>query len=560
MDLAYGAVNAGVSMAGCQAAGVLVTGLWSAMGVGAAGIIITFIIAAVLARNTREDAPGPAEGNTRRAWLAAIAAAVLGFVAWGVSLRIDPPYSTGQGLGLPILLGSAAGIVAILLVSRLEYYVIRTNSTRIKYLAGECMAFLALLTLALSIKLFGKAPQEAFIGTLVGTMFAAVPYYYLKRVCSHSADWLMETYAALIALVGGGYLLAVLHFDETVLRDMWAIPILLFGTVCVASLVATEICTIGNLKNRPYFSSGLSMVLSSAVTVIVAVVLSNSFMESLELFWVSLFGVLAGMVIMWIASTVDSGGFRFSGADTASAAALLALALAVGTFKVWNGLGIALGFTAYVAVLLPVMGLGSKTAIAPKAVFGSLAFGIGFVLFRIFMENYRIELATIDLRIHYTFVGAVLGVLVPLILSASLAKMQKSEEESVSAGRDIGVLIGLGIISLMVVAAPLVLCVVWGIKASLGLAFGLVVGLAIQMHAKIRHAPETEMRPAPKHISATLFVILAFLVCIQFTRLVIDIEATRDARAWVIGITAAAGVLWLAVSALLAPRKKPEEA
>ena len=182
-------------------------------------------------------------------------------------------------------------------------------------------------------------------------------------------------------------------------------------------------------------------------------------------------------------------------------------------FKLWAGLGIAIG-------LLAMWSIEQK-----RMTQGIISLGLAFLLFKLFTDQYASAVRATDLSIHYALVGAALGIIVPYLLISALN------------GRRSMALIAL--IGLAMAISPIVLYFVWETKAVFGYLFGLTAALIVQMLV------------GEERRSVGLLVVGAQLMAIQFMSTLLPLELTRVTRVWVLGIVVVAG----AIALLFVPRQ-----
>jgi len=502
---------------------------WLGVGVGAAGSAATYALASA---SVERDAESGAGGG---AWLAAGLTVVLTLVFWGVSLCTAPPFSPGQTLGWGFLIGGILGAIMVLAMPRFDALGC-VGSTRAGYLLGCCASFWALFGASLTYSIFHGYPQEALVGFAIGAVMAAVLARAVgagSQIPPHQFADLWMLFAVLIA---AGTVLSVLHFNSNIERAWWPLPILLATTVCIAAYIGAEIGSAGRLSERPGASFVLSALVASMLLLALGAIYAWRIADDWQFFAVVAAGVAVAAVITWLAASVGSTDDPTRGVEASAASAVLVIALAVVAFRLWGGLGIALGLIGGWSVILPAAGLcvsvtslpptaGSEAI--PRALRTAITFGLTIVLFRVFMEYYRTDLGTTDLRIHYTFVGALLGFVVPVVFTAWVLRLGSK-------------LWSLALVSLLAAASPLVLFVLWEIKA----AMGYMLGLALAAAGALMGVPSRKAAGDARDYTAPL-VIGAQLVAIQFITPMMTIEDTRTTRVWVLAAVVLLGVIWL---------------
>lgn len=525
---------------------------WLGVGVGAVGSAVTFL----LARASAERGERAADGRLRGAMLAAGLALIVTLVFWAISMRARAPFSPGQTLGWGFLIGGVLGALAIVAMPRFDALG-SGESTRTRYLLACSASFFALFGASLTYSIFQGYPQNALIGFAIGAVMALV----LARAV-FASDICVDIWGIFAVLIAAGTVLAVLHFDDNTQRMWWALPILLATTACVTAYIGIEIGSLGQFRTRP----GASFALSAFVGSILLLALSAIYAWRVADDWQFLAVVGAGVAIAAVIAWLAAGAARVENVarrmEAAAASTVLVVALAVVAFKLWGGLGIALGLIGAWSILLPAIGLARVSQpdpdaghVIPRGLILAVVAGLAIVLFRLFIQQYRSDLGTTDLRIHYTFIGALLGYIAPLLFSAWLLRLNAR-------------LPAVALVGLLAAASPLVIFVVWGIKAAMGFVFGLTVVAVFKLAHAFQWipAPSSQVgdeRPTDsdpqRNVDITLravddtppLLLGAMLVAVQFTGPLMTIEDTRALRIYVVGAVVLLGIAWLVVTGLI---------
>jgi hypothetical protein len=228
------------------------------------------------------------------------------------------------------------------------------------------------------------------------------------------------------------------------------------------------------------------------------------------------------------------------GLDAASGVVLLAVAFAVATFKLWSGLGIALGLLAAWPVALFLAGSGERT----RALRGFLILGLVILLFRLFLERYHSDIGAADLRIHYTFIGALLGAIIPFTFISTLSRMRSLAEPGTRVEAQIA------FIGLIAALSPILLYLVWDIKVVLGFVFGLTAAIAFLLMVGLSRDESILAR-----CSVALLVIGSQLAAITFTGPLTQLELTRGVRILVLAVIVLIAAVWLVMTAIWSARR-----
>ena len=526
---------------------------WLGVGVGAVGFVLAYLMASASAQGER-----PVSGEEcRRAWLSAGAALVLTLIFWAISMRSDPPFSPGQTLGWGFLIGGAAGALMCLVSHRFDVFA-AAGPLRTRYLAIHSTAFLALLGVSLTYSIFRGDPSDALMGFAIGAAMGAILRFYVQGLRSTSDDLTMQAWAIFAVTLAASMVLAVEHFDISTLRLWWPLPILMAVTVTVAGLIGTGIGSVRGLDARPGASVALSCLIASILAIALSVVYAWRLVEDWRLLEVVAAGIGCAALAAWlVASMLQKRGGAW-GLDAASACVLLVVAFAVVAFKLWSGLGIGIGIVAAWAVALPALALrgDENDDSLARAISTVLFVWLSILLYRLFMEIYRPEMGA-DLRVHYTFVGALIGAILPFVFASSIHRLRDCARAREGVRGDLCALAGAASLGLFAAASPKVLYLVWELKALLGFMFGLVASGAFLLMTQLFQsgAPGERRGPSLADYSPGLLVIGAQLVAIQFTGLFAALETTRAMQIGTLAAAVVIAVAWFLVVGISSQRR-----
>lgn len=410
---------------------------------------------------------------------------ILTIIFWGVAMRQSPPFSAGQTLGWGFLIGGLCGTAAILLPGRIDPQ---------KPAAVLSALFLALLGASLTYLIFHGYPQHAMIGFAIGSVLAGILGYYSLE----SAD-LIQSWALFGVALSAGVVLAVEHFNQVTERAWWPLPILIGTTVLVAHFATDGLR--GRLRRG-------STIAAPVLVIILSALYAWRVYHDWQLLEVMAVGIIIAGLVRWLDASKPNPAMS----------ALLVIAFVTAAFKLWAGLGIAIGL------------LGMWSVEQKRSLQQVISLGLAFLLLKLFTDQYASELRATDLSVHYALVGAALGIVIPYLLSSPL-----NERRALTI---------IGPAGLAMAISPIVLYFVWETKAVFGFLFGLTASLILQM------LMSREQR------SIGLLVIGAQLMAIQFMNSLLALELTRTQRVWALGIVVVAGAIVLA----LAARRTSEEA
>ena len=515
---------------------------WLGVGVGAVGCAVTFALASASAKGESASS----DDDNKRARLSAGLIAVLTLVFWAISMRAKPPFSPGQTLGYGFLIGGAAGFAACWLAHVAPAMVV-AGSLRARYLLTHCAAFLGLFGVALTYSIFQGNPSDALMGFAIGAAMAAIIRYYLVGIRTDGDDLTILTWAVFSITLAATIVLAVSHFDKSTVRLWWPLPILIATTACIAAFIGTEIGSARRLDTRPGPSAVLSAFVASILVIALSVIYAWRLVQSWPLLEVVVIGIATVAVAAWLIASLVQRRSPAWGLDAASACVLLIVAFTVVAFKLWSGLGIGIGLIAAWAVAAPMIAFRGEDADEPlpRGVSTVLTFGLSILLYRLFIEYYRSHLGSADVRIHYAFIGALVGVILPFLLVSSIYRLR----DCAKARGDLCALAGAASLGLFTAASPLVLFLIWGMKAVLGFVFGLTASGAFLLLAQLFHqgAPPENRGPSLAERSPALLVIGAQLVAIQFINPLMEVGITRATQICTLAIAAVLALAWFVV-------------
>ncbi len=454
---------------------------WLGVGVGAVGCIAMYLMAGGAGFR------GGAADDRLIAWRAACVAVIAAVVLWGIGMLTRVPFSPGQGLAFGFLIGGVTGAIAILLSFRLGEVTRERQSIRSGRLGALSSIFFALFSVSLAYSLFTSNPWESLMGFAMGAAMAAILHMYMQRAASAVLSIRTETWALFAITIAAGILLAMRHYDMTQQRMWWPLPILIATSLVVADYIGIELASLGSLREKPGKSFFIAALAAAVLVAGLAAIYSFSIFHAWELLEVVAVGLVIGGVICWLMSVTAEGASGADGLEAGAGCVLLIVAFVTVAFKLWAGLGIALGMLGVWAVAIPGLGArrseteGSSGALVDRLSW-PLVFGLLVVLFKLFTENYHHDLRVTDIQVHYTFVGALLGATLPFLFSAALVRLRGARAARIVAGV---VMMGLA-----AAAAPLLLLVLWEIKAVLGFSFGLTASAAFMMYARLANGDD----------------------------------------------------------------------
>jgi hypothetical protein len=473
-----------------------------------------------------------AEGEAASPWPVAISTAAITIIFWAVAMQTRPPFSLGQSMAWGFLIGGLTGAAAAIIGAHL-----RGGTLRSRQMAALCMFFLGLFAASLVYVLFRGCPEWAMLGLGAGALMTGI--LGLALGAGSRASMLTGVFAVFALVTTTAVIFAVNHFDQPGQRIWWPVPILMAATVGLAVFVGIVISTLSRSEDKPGRSCALCALMASAIVVGLSAIYAPKIVGQWQLLWVVAAGIGVTAIAAWIAMLADRADDDAALTQAGAVAAVVAVVLVVIAFKLWAGLGIAIGLLAALAVAVPLLGLvGERTPASSNAVRGLVMFVASALLFRLFIEYYRSDLATTDLRIHYTFIGAILGALMPRVLSS--CRHRASCGPWCSAA-------GIAFVGLVAAASPLVLLLLWGIKAAMGFVFGLTAALAI------RYADSLKDMGLMR--TEALLALAAQFTAVAFVSPLLDMELTRVHRVIVLAAALVVAIAWLLISGGLSRRR-----
>jgi hypothetical protein len=490
---------------------------------GGAGSVLLFWLAGGFKRVECEQTERKAD------CLFAVTALVITLLFWAIAMMRNGIFSPGQRLAFGWLIGGIAGTVSILLSGRLNA-ALQDAPIRLKRLASLSCAFWGLFAVSLSYILFYSDPFYALMGTAIGAAMAAILHMGMR---SSATTARVDIWALFTITLAAAIIFSVRHFDEIQFRDWWSVPILVATTVLLASYVATELSSIMAPNEKTGRSYLLNLFIAAIFIAGLAAVYSLKIVHSWQLFIVVVIGLGVAGLIAWLAAFVQNAETK---KQATAVCAVLVVAFVTAAFKVWAGLGIAIGLIAVWSVMLPAAAESDAKDGTFRQIRNmlamSLCLGLAILFFRLFIGLHAFDLRHTGLHIHYMFISAILGALLPFVLPQKTVSAL-----DLRSGYFHNLLWGL-----IIVIIPLAMFVFWQLKAVLGLSLGLI--LAIVFVAIMYRSDQDDS------LRVGFFALGSQLVASQFLISYGDMEMSRALRIyWLAGLLVAVS-LWLLISGL----------
>ena len=456
--------------------------------IGVVAAFFSYVVPSLLAQPSRVE--------ERRRIAAGFALSLFLFVVLGLlALLKHPPFSSGQRLGAGYLIAGLMALLAAVLCSRLM------NPGRAYWPYPFVLAMsLALAASSLTLLLFKGDPAEALLGCALGfTVVAGV--FRIAYASGRMADFSrpVEAGAALAVTLCAASTQGLYHFNHRAERGWWAFPLALAAFWLLGQIISYFASSHRSMARYPVGSLLISAGLSAALAVVLGSVLGLKLEPARSVFPLLITGVITAALVIWLAMTAEREiEDRPLWIQVAGVSVLLALFLLVISYKVMAGFGVAVGLIAAWVVVGSALGMGALAARLPLQV---LLMGANFLLLELFLARPGLYIGEVDLSLHYTVVGVILGVLLPAVYSALVL------EASIGRAFMLG---ALGALS------PVILLTLWGHDALLGLMIGLVArqGVAAGFVALVAASE----RWAPWQAPTAMLTLGMAIVTVQFSR------------------------------------------
>jgi len=461
----------------------------------AIGLVIG-VVAAFFSYVVPSSLAPPSRGEERPRITGGFALSLALIVVLGLlALLKHPPFSSGQHLGAGYLIGGLIALLGAVLCSRLM------NPGRAYWPYPFALAMsLALAATSLTLLLFKGDPTEALLGCALGFTVVAGVFritYASGRMVDLSRA--VEAGAALAITLCAASSRGVYQFHSRDERGWWAFPLALAAFWLLGQIISYFASSHRSMARYPVGSLLISAGLSAALAVVLGSVLGMKLAPAQSLFPLLVTGVITAALVIWLAMTAERETENWPlWIQVAGISILLALFLLVISFKMLAGFGIAVGLIAAWVVAGPALGMGAFAARLPLQV---LLMGANFLLLELFLARPGLFVGEVDLSLHYTILGVLLGVLLPAGYSALVLE----------AGIGRAFLLGL-----LGAATPVILLTLWGPDVLLGLMIGLVArqGVAAGFVALVAASE----RWGPWQAPTAMLTLGMAIVTVQFSR------------------------------------------
>ena len=429
-------------------------------------------------------------------------------VFWAISMNRELPYSPGQSLGYGFLIGGISGIIASTLSYRHNRNTADTNSQ--PYLS---MAFLSLFCISLVYLIFHGYPQEALIGYSIAAVMTAI----ISNRNSSIAMELVELWAIISVVFAVSILFAVYHFDKDSLRLWWSMPILMGLSGSLAVYTAGFVKPI-----KKYITTGIIIILLSLVY-------SLRVVHDMLLFKI----VCGSVLYSWIVILLNAKSTNNSNTSVNIFSLILTTAAISSAFALWGGFGLAVALISILFIFISQY----ENRDFIQYIHQPLSLIVGVLLFKLFLETYSGQIGSSSFKIHYTLMSAIMGIGIGILLSSYLCVKRH--------------IVSTICVALLFSILPMVFFIVLGMKAVVGLLFGLIMSSCYFAINKSSDTNET-CNPAFSYI----FVIAAQLLSIKFIQNLIQVELSRTNRIWIVGAIGFLTIMYIIIAGIISSRKK----
>jgi hypothetical protein len=445
-------------------------------------------------------------------------AAALAIFVFIVTLPESPPFGVGQGFGRGFLLGAIGGVVAMLVIARAAIPLV---SLLVSQFAALVVVALPLLFLRATIidSLLGVACGWLAV-TLILVQGASTPALLLSGA---SGAGFTVTLCAVSALgVYRDFL------TPEIARGTWSSLAVAFAAGVPVAVLFSEQLGVQLLREQVQKKSVLLSAFFAVVLLLLfANLLAFKIISQPRFSMVVAAGLLAGCLMWWAArvennnDTINAnhsvactpliplGGFVMLGAVVCSFGMLQGFGIGLMLLAAWSILGLAQQESVGRSTL-------QTTQVVSERLLHGFLFGAILLVERLFEQRFRADLRGVAITDYYALLGFLIGASLPTLLASWL---RPSRTASTLWAR-------LVIIGIAVLTVPALLMIVWGVKTSFALLFGLALACLISRNGA------REMS-----LNASLLAMAIALLIAQWTHRLLPLsEMTRNERLRALGI------------------------
>ena len=484
---------------------------------------------------------------------ALVASVIVAIVLFGISW-IPKPVLTELHLGAwGLLYGTVAASLFALIYAgaadRIRHDVAKTVHSAMMGAAGVWLLSAATFIVSLIYIIFAKLPTGNLIGTALGvTLVCSLIAMAQMLGPTRGRGWVgFWTMGLVVVLLSLATILTRQHFIQANQSAWWGIPLGIAGAAIVGGTLAATLCTIRAINDQEVAAFwvmgwGTLLIAAGGVAIVARQIAMN--WRILELFGIAGGAfALVGYTVWRTAGRADDDP-RGMGIEGATAAAMLLLFVIVASFRLMGAFGTSIAVLAGLCFFLPAMG-ATATIVEPSKMWrvgvgmqAAIVVAVSFMAVRVFLERYQPDIRRVGLDIHYTFIGMLLGVMLPFIFAEMIERTPVLFERGAWRAVRRGVFIWL--LTLIIVLG---VSAVWSLKASLGIVTGLAAGMALRfLLASVRESTSDGVTGNPYNFGVMLISIGFADVAAQFATI------SRTQKIWIVAIAAAVVGLWLVIS------------
>lgn len=430
---------------------------------GALAVGLVALAAWLVAARAKDRLPSEDASSASPLFLLTGAAAAL--LLFLFTLPSRPPFAAGGQLGVGVLIGALSAALVAWGAGR------RAGAASPLGIAGVLGA--ALAPAALVTWIYRGDPMYALMGLLLGqSVLLLFPEASAHAGEDSAAAGRIGLFLGASAAAVSGVSLAIARYHDFRVPERlalgsklwWSAPLLVLAAIVAGALVAAL------LVRTPAQRALVGLLVGAALLAL--------FGARFPRYWPLMLplaaGYATGALLVALAATAESDRRR---ALSALLGALLVLILLIAAYRLQAGLGIALAAIGFAGAALALPG-DDGTAESSSPPHSSAVFTAGLqllalgALFRLFYAAQGLESTSIYLTAHYALIGLVAGCLTPIGLGL-LARATAWEDEGQADPWLAPLAQGIA-----VVALPLAMLLLWGLKANAGVLIGLVAGQA----------------------------------------------------------------------------------
>jgi hypothetical protein len=467
------------------------------------------------------------------------------------TLPEQPPFSPGMTLGLGFLIGGGLGILMLM-------FSLGERGDEPGVARPVLILSAAALGPSLVLLAFRGYPNDALVGCALGAVLvacissamlrpveAASPVDFPKNLPYRD----VEVFALATTVLAVAARLGIARFPrpslDAIAGGYWAAPALLLA----AGALALVLLPAGKQRST-------SAVIASLLILVGAAALSYRLLPDFS--WtIPLYGAVVFGFLWWIL-VPEQDDSESRPAALALGTGLLALALAALAFREMQGYGQALALvpaSLLTAVAVAGHARGSRS-IAPRLMKGALSVILLLTLLRVYWETLG-RTRILDFQQQYDVFSLLFGIAACFGIMAFISR-QSREGLPAESGSWLPAIMRTLLLGFFIVAAPLVLAVLWGPRSTAAFITGTVAGQLIWMML-IAWTAGRERR-VTLACGPHIFFVASALVAIQFTPLVLDLGLTQMHRIVIVAVAGVVALLWLGADGASELRSRRTEA